>query len=154
MLRRESVIVAVLCLRCFVSASPRRRPIRSPIWASPPEVRLVMSTRTTGNRWLWMGAAGIRPPGGAVNLRRCSPGSWGATSCTVAGVNSSGQIDGTYNTASGRSWPRLRLHHRRDSEQINFPSESFITGVGNINENGYVALYYGSGIACSCCRVL
>ena len=90
--------------------------------------------------------AGIGPrPAGQVNLAPLLPSSWGAISCTAAGVNSSGQIDGTYYTAaSGEGIAGAFVYTIGGSaEQINLPSNiaAGVEGVGNINESGSVALY-------------
>ena len=99
---------------------------------------------TAGEGWYWTKA------GGAVNLATLLPSSWGATSCITSGVNSSGQIDGTYYTAaSGTAIAGTFVYTIGGSaQQINLPSNiaAGVEGVGNINESGDVAVYYSAAV--------
>ena len=93
--------------------------------------------------WYWTQASG------PVNLLPLLPGSWGATSCTAAGVNSSGQIDGWYDTNSAGAGGAFVYTIGGAAEQINLPNNNAggLEGVGNINESGSVPLYCAAGPA-------
>ena len=94
-----------------------------------------------GEDWYWTKASG------AVNLAPLLPGSWGATSCIAYGVNSSGQVDGTYYTAaSGTNMAGAFVYTiGGTAEQINLPYGN-LENVGNINESGEVPVTYTVGL--------
>ena len=96
-----------------------------------------------GGGWYWT------KTGGAVNLLPLLPSSWGAISCTAAGVNSSGQIDGWYDTNTAGAGGAFVYTIGGSAEQINLPGNNAggVEGVGNINESGRVPLYYAAAPA-------
>ena len=141
MLRRATVIVGVLCLlgSAVGVVSATTYTITDLGVTTGSELGYVDTYNgkpvvVAESNWYWT-------PSGAVNLLPLLPGSWGATGCTASGVNSSGQIDGTYTTASGTSGFVYTIGG--SAEQINVPS---LSEVGNINENGYVPVAYSSGL--------
>jgi hypothetical protein len=147
MLRRASAIVAVLCVLCFgVRVASAATYTLTDLGAAAGGGMGYVDTYNgqpvvvAGGGWYWT-------TGGPVNLLPLLPGSWGATGCTAVGVNSSGQIDGSYTSADGTGYFVYTIGGT--AQQINLPSEPFITtsveGITNIGENGSVALYYGTG---------
>jgi hypothetical protein len=96
-----------------------------------------------GGGWYWTKSSG------AVNLLPLLPSSWGATGCTAAGVNSSGQIDGWYDTNSAGAGGAFVYAIGGSAQQINLPGNNAggVEDVGNINQSGGVPLYYAAGPA-------
>ena len=130
MLRRASVILAALCLLFsgLGVASATTYTITDLGVTTGSQIGYVDTYNgqpvvVAGAGWYWTKASG------PVNLVPLLPGSWGATSCIASGVNSSGQIDGTYytaasgtNMAGASSTPSVG-----SAEQINLPPAIYKT---------------------------
>jgi hypothetical protein len=94
-----------------------------------------------GGGWYW-----TQGNSAVTNLLPLLPSGWDATSCAATGVNSSGQIVGSYITATNTvGSPFVYSLSTATASQLTIGSGDTFQGMATINENGVAVGYYESG---------